>query len=88
MRNLSLGLPTKFDTNQTVQPQKMARSFKFRIKEVKGVYCLCSEIKSVDQLHGHCAAYLRLFFSICKSQVFLMMRLNFLGILTLESRLY
>ena len=33
-RNLSLGLPTRFDTNRAVQPQEMARSLKFRIKEV------------------------------------------------------
>ena len=31
LRNRSLGFPTRSDTNQAVQPQKMARSFKFRI---------------------------------------------------------
>ena len=29
--NLSSGLPTRSDTNQAVQPQRMARGLKFRI---------------------------------------------------------
>ena len=37
-----------------MQPQKMARGLKFRIKEVDGLYYLCSENKDTDQLHGYC----------------------------------
>ena len=36
------------NTNQAVQPQKMARSLKFRIEEVKGLYYLCGENKDAD----------------------------------------
>ena len=47
----------------------MARGWKFRIKEVKGLYYPCSEIKGADQLRGHCEADLRLCFRICKKPV-------------------
>ena len=46
-KNLSQGL----DTNGTVQPQKMARDLKFRIKG-DGLYYLYSENKGADQLRG------------------------------------
>ena len=42
--------PTRSDTNQAVQPHKMARGLKFRIKEVEGLYYLCSKTKGADQL--------------------------------------
>ena len=58
------------DSNQTVQPQKMSRGLKFRIKEVEGLYYLCSENKGADQLRGHREADLRLCFRICKKPVF------------------
>ena len=45
-----------------VQPQKMVRGLKFRIKEVEGLYYLSSEKKGTDQLGG---ADLRLCFCIC-----------------------
>ena len=61
MRNLSSGFPTRSDINQAVQPQKMARGFKFQISEVKGLYYPCSENKGAD---------LRLCFRICKKLVF------------------
>ena len=48
--NLSSGFPTRSDTNQNAQPQKMARGLKIRIEEVEGLYCLCSENKEADQL--------------------------------------
>ena len=48
--NLSSGFQTRFDPNQTVKPQKMALGLKFPIKEVEGLYCLCSENKVTDQL--------------------------------------
>ena len=37
------------NTNQAVQPQKMARNLKFQIMEVEGLYLLCSKNKGVDQ---------------------------------------
>ena len=51
-RNLSLVFPTRSVTNQAVQPQKMARGLKFRIKEVEGLYYLCRENKGTDQLRA------------------------------------
>ena len=64
------GFPTRSDTNQVVQPQKMARGLKFRIEVVNGLYYLCSENKGADQLHGYREADLRLCFRICKQPVF------------------
>ena len=58
------------DTNQVVQLQKMARGLKFQIKEVEGLYYLCSENKGADQLQGYREADLRLCFRICKMLVF------------------
>ena len=43
--NPSLGLPTRSNTNQAVQPQKMARGLKFKILDVDGLYNLYSEIR-------------------------------------------
>ena len=51
--------------NQAVQPHKMARSLKFRIKKVEKLYYLCSENKDADQLRGY---DLRLCFCIAKSR--------------------
>ena len=48
--NLSLGFPTRSDTKRALQPQKMARGLRFQIKEVEGMYYLCSENKDADQL--------------------------------------
>ena len=36
--NLFSGFPTRSATNRGVQPQKMARGLKFRIKEVEGLF--------------------------------------------------
>ena len=58
------------DTNQAVQPQKMARGLKYCIKEVEGLYYPCSKTNGADQLHIYCATDLRLCFHICKMQVF------------------
>ena len=38
-------------TNWAAQPQKMTRGLKFRIKEVEGLYYLCSENEGAVQLH-------------------------------------
>ena len=35
-----------------VEPQKMARGLTFRIKEVEGLYNVCSKNKGTDQLRG------------------------------------
>ena len=70
MRNQSSGFPTRFHTNQAVQPHKMARGLKFWILEVEGLYYLCSENKGADQLRGYREADLRLCFRICKKPVF------------------
>ena len=59
--------PTRSDTNQAVQLQKMARGLKFRIYKVEGLYYLCSGNKGADQLRGHREADLHLCFRICKN---------------------
>ena len=51
------------------------RGLKFRIKEVEGLYYLCSKNRGDDQLHGYRTADLRLCFRICKKQLFLIMQL-------------
>ena len=63
--NLSSGS----DTNQAVQPQKMARGWKFCIKKVEGLYYLCSENKGADQVFGFPKADLHLCFHICTKPV-------------------
>ena len=70
MRKLVFGVSDKGDTNRAVQPHKMTRSFKFRIKKEEGLYYLCSENKDTDQLCGYGEADLRLCFRICKNLVF------------------
>ena len=62
--------PTWSDTNQAVQPQKMARGLKFWIQEVEGLFYPCSENKGADQLRGYRGADLRLCFRKCKKPVF------------------
>ena len=62
--------PTRFDTNQAEQIQKMAKGLKFRIKKGEGLNYLCSENKGPDQLCGNCEADLRVCFHICKVLVF------------------
>ena len=62
--------PTRPDTIQAVQ-QKMARGWKILINEVGGLYYPCSENKGADQLCDYHTADLRLWFCICKNQVFL-----------------
>ena len=68
--NRSLGFPTRSDTNQAVQPQKMARGLKFRIKVGEGLYYPFSKNKDADQLRGNREAVLHLCFRICKILVF------------------
>ena len=70
MRKPMFWFPTRSDTNQAVQLQKMARGLKIRIKKVEVLYYLCSENKGADQLRGPCEADLCLCFCICKMLVF------------------
>ena len=71
MRKQVFGVSDKSNTNQAVQPQKMARGLKFRIWEVEGLYYPYSENIGTDQLrNSYCAADLRFRFHICKMQVF------------------
>ena len=64
--NWSSGFSTRSDTNQSVQSQKRARTFKFRIYEEEEVHYLCSENKGADQLHSYCEGDLQLCFRIGK----------------------
>ena len=70
MRKLTFWFPTRSETNQAVQLQKMARGLKFQIRKVERLYYLCSENKGTDQLRGYREADLRLCFRICKMFVF------------------
>ena len=70
MRKPTFWFPTRSDTNQAVQLQKMARGLKFWIWKVEGLYYLCGENKGADQLRGYREADLRLCFCICKKPVF------------------
>ena len=70
VENRSSGFPTSSDTNRAAQPQKMARSLKFRIKIEEGVYYPCGENKGADQLRVYREADLRLCFRIYKKPVF------------------
>ena len=70
MRKPTFWFPTWSDTNQAVQPMKMARGLKFCIKEVEVLYYPSSENKDADQLRGYREADLRLCFRICRTLVF------------------
>ena len=67
---------TRFDTNQAVQPQKIAIGLKVQGEEGEGVYYLCSENKAADQLHNYHSGNLRLCLCICKMQVFFLFRMT------------
>ena len=67
--NLFSEFLTRSETNQAVQPQKMARRLKFWILEKEGLYSDYNK-KRYDQLRGFRAADLRICFRICKKQVF------------------
>ena len=58
------------DTNQVVQPQKMARGWNFWIKVEKGSYFMYlhvyNENKGANQLDSYCTACLCLCFRIWK----------------------
>ena len=59
--------PTRSDTNQAVQPHKIARGLKFRIKEVEGLYYSRNDITTLA-LYGHGSETI-LFFSMGHGKV-------------------
>ena len=65
---MSTGRPTRSDTNQVVQSQKMSKDWKFLIKEVDRLHYLCSKNKGGDQLPSNHAADLCLCFAYVKSR--------------------
>ena len=69
MRKLTMWFLKRYDTNRAVQPQKTARSLKFRTQE-EGLYFPSSENKGADQLRGYREADLRLCFRLCNLLVF------------------
>ena len=71
VRKPTIWVPTRSDTNQFVQSQKMVGGWKFWTKKVEKLYYPCSENKGrADQLRSHCEADLRLCFRLCKLSVF------------------
>ena len=70
MRKPTKWFPTRSDTNRPVHLQKMARTLKFRTKEIEELYYPCSENKGAGQLRSYGAADLRLCYRICKLLVF------------------
>ena len=67
--------PTRTDTNQAVDSQKMVRGLGFRIKIEEGLYYRCIENKGADpaaQLLCSCSASL---FSLMQKAGFLIVRL-------------
>ena len=70
MRKPVFGVSTRSDTNRAVQSHKMATGLKFRIKELEGLYYLCSESKGADQLRGYREVDLLICFRICRKPVF------------------
>ena len=70
MRKPTIWVPTRSDTNQAVQSQKIIRGWKFCIYKVEELFYLCSENKGADQLRSYCEADLRLCFRLCRLLVF------------------
>ena len=60
VRKPVFGFPSRIDTNQAVQSQKMARGLKFPIYVVERLYYQYSENKGADQLRGYREADLHL----------------------------
>ena len=60
VKKLIFGFLTRSDTNQAVQPHKIARGSKFCMNEVEGLYYLCSENNGADQLRIYYKADLHL----------------------------
>ena len=65
--NLSSGGLTRSDTNRAVQTRKITRVLKLWIKEVEGLYYLCSENKGVvtaQLIYAFVFAYSKSWFSL------------------------
>ena len=62
--------PTRSDTNQALQSQKMVRGWKFWIWKVEELYHPCSENNGADQLRSDCEADLRLCFRLYRLLIF------------------
>ena len=56
VRNPTIWVPTRCDTNQAVQSQQNARSLKLLILVEEGLYYPCGENKGADQLCSYCTA--------------------------------
>ena len=56
VRKPTIWVPTRSDTNQAVQSQKMVRGLKFWTYEVEELYYPCSKNKGADQLRSYCEA--------------------------------
>ena len=56
--------PKSSDTKRAVQPQKMARGWKFGIQKIEELYYPCSESKGVDQLRSYRESDLRVCFRL------------------------
>ena len=69
MRTCLQGFPTRSDTNQTIQPQKVARGLKFWILDLEFFYYHFCENKGADQLRSDHVGDLRLCFCISKNKV-------------------
>ena len=70
MRKPTMWFPNRYNSNQAVHAQKMARSMEFWIQKIEELYCSCSENIGTDQLHGYREADLHLCFHICRLLVF------------------
>ena len=66
LREPTIWVPTRSDTNLTVNSQKMVRGLKFWIYKVEELYYPCSENKGADQFRNYCEADLRLCFCLCR----------------------
>ena len=71
---LAIGGTLEFPILSHVFLRCVARGLKSWIKEVEGLYYLCSKNKDADQLHSYHAADLHLCFPLGKKEVFFMMR--------------
>ena len=63
MRKPTFWFPTRSDTNQAVQLQKIARGLEFRVKVVEELYYLYSETEGADQICVFVFAYAKSRFS-------------------------
>ena len=70
MRKPVFRVPTRYQSNWVVQPQKMARGMKFQIKEVEEMYNVRRVNKGTDQLRGLLIYQHLFFFAYAKSRLF------------------